>query len=228
MCDGSVSSSRSCSSSLALAVCNHFLKACDGVEAVNAVKNLLQQGETLNVIFLDSFMPNMGGIEACKQIRALGYGGLILAISGNVIPEDIQEFLDAGADYFLGKPFKLEQLQSVLSGTSISSLLPSPFFSPSHPRSRTRLDVVTCDRLFRKIDESQCQHSPHSLVLRNDEKDRKYSLSQTYLSQTSILMAQKLESSLSYCAPTCMTGLLLIPSSASPDGVPPILHTTSD
>jgi osomolarity two-component system, sensor histidine kinase TcsA len=93
-------------------------KACDGVEAVNAVKRFLNQGETLNVIFLDSFMPNMGGIEACKKIRALGYVGVILAISGNVIPEDIQEFLDAGADYFLGKPFKLEQLQSVLSGTS--------------------------------------------------------------------------------------------------------------
>lgn len=61
-------------------------------------------------------MPNMGGIEACKYIRELGYLGLILAISGNVIPEDIHEFLDAGADYFIGKPFKLDQLQSVLSG----------------------------------------------------------------------------------------------------------------
>jgi osomolarity two-component system, sensor histidine kinase TcsA len=95
-------------------------QACDGVEAVNAVKRLLNEGETLNVIFLDSFMPNMGGIEACKQIRALGYGGLVLAISGNVIPEDIQEFLAAGADHFIGKPFKLEQLQAVLSGNALS------------------------------------------------------------------------------------------------------------
>jgi CheY-like chemotaxis protein len=100
---------------------------------VNAVKRLLNEGETINVIFLDSFMPNMGGIEACKQIRALGYSGLVLAISGNVIPEDIQEFLAAGADHFIGKPFKLEQLQAVLSGKAKacpSSLSLSPLPSP--------------------------------------------------------------------------------------------------
>ena len=77
---------------------------------------LLNEEETLNVIFLDSYMPNMGGIEACKQIRQLGYTGVIIAISGNVIPEDIEEFLAAGADKFLGKPITLEQLQKTIQG----------------------------------------------------------------------------------------------------------------
>lgn len=76
----------------------------------------MNEEEVLNVIFLDSYMPNMGGIEACKQIRSLGYSGVIVAISGNVIPEDIQEFLAAGADKFLGKPITLEQLQTTLEG----------------------------------------------------------------------------------------------------------------
>lgn len=104
---------------LAKSITNQFLfieHANDGVEAVNIVKRLMNEGETINVIFLDSFMPNMGGIEACKYIRTLGYVGLIIAISGNVIQEDINEFLAAGADHFIGKPFKLEQLQAVLSG----------------------------------------------------------------------------------------------------------------
>jgi CheY-like chemotaxis protein len=139
------------------------LKASDGVEAVNAVKKHLKAGETINVIFLDSFMPNMGGIEACKIIRSLGYAGVILAISGNVIPEDIQEFLDAGADYFLGKPFKLEQLQSVLSGMC---------FLPS-----LLVLIIAGLRLLTKVVQSKRSFS-YSLV-NYDQKDRKYSLSKT-------------------------------------------------
>jgi CheY-like chemotaxis protein len=139
------------------------LKASDGVEAVNAVKKHLQKGEIINVIFLDSFMPNMGGIEACKIIRSLGYAGVILAISGNVIPEDIQEFLDAGADYFLGKPFKLEQLQSVLSGMC---------FLPS-----LLVLIIAGLRLLTKVVQSKRSFS-YSLV-NYDQKDRKYSLSKT-------------------------------------------------
>jgi CheY-like chemotaxis protein len=92
-------------------------QASDGAEAVSLVTRLMQEGETINVIFLDSFMPNMGGIEACRLIRTLGYRGVIIAISGNVIHEDVQEFLAAGADHFLGKPFKLDQLQALLSGS---------------------------------------------------------------------------------------------------------------
>jgi CheY-like chemotaxis protein len=103
-------------------------QASDGAEAVSLVTKLMQEGETINVIFLDSFMPNMGGIEACRLIRALGYRGVIIAISGNVIQEDIQEFLAAGADHFIGKPFKLDQLQALLSGQDTVSSSP---ISPS-------------------------------------------------------------------------------------------------
>jgi CheY-like chemotaxis protein len=94
-------------------------QACDGVEAVDLIKRLMEAQETINVIFLDSFMPKMGGIEACKQIRAMGYHGVIIAISGNVIQDDIDEFLAAGADRFVGKPFKLDHLHSVLTGERV-------------------------------------------------------------------------------------------------------------
>jgi CheY-like chemotaxis protein len=61
-------------------------------------------------------MPNMSGIDACKQIRDLGYDGVIISVTGNVLSGDQQEFLAAGADILIGKPFQLTSFHQTLSG----------------------------------------------------------------------------------------------------------------
>jgi CheY-like chemotaxis protein len=53
-------------------------------------------------------MPRVRGPEATKQIRALGYKGIIVGVTGNALPEDVKEFIDLGADIVLPKPFDLE------------------------------------------------------------------------------------------------------------------------
>jgi CheY-like chemotaxis protein len=85
----------------------------NGLDAVDVVKEYLEQGKQFDVIFMDSIMPKMSGIEACKQIRHFNYSGLIIAITGNILPEDIDAFIEAGADDVLGKPIKLEQLDAI-------------------------------------------------------------------------------------------------------------------
>jgi CheY-like chemotaxis protein len=50
----------------------------------------------------------MRGPEATKHIRALGYKGIIVGVTGNALPEDIKEFIDHGADMVLTKPFDLD------------------------------------------------------------------------------------------------------------------------
>ena len=58
----------------------------------------------------------MSGIEACKLIRTMGFRGPIVAVTGNIVPEDVEEFLAAGADKLVGKPMKLETLVTTLDG----------------------------------------------------------------------------------------------------------------
>lgn len=53
-------------------------------------------------------MPNMRGTEATKNIRELGYCGVIIGITGNALPEDVREFMDHGADGVVPKPFDME------------------------------------------------------------------------------------------------------------------------
>jgi CheY-like chemotaxis protein len=52
---------------------------------------------------------------ATKELRRLGYQNLIVGLTGNVEEEDIQNFLEAGADLVLAKPLKLEQFDALLA-----------------------------------------------------------------------------------------------------------------
>ncbi len=76
--------------------------ANDGAEAVALCKEWSPQ-----LVLLDLRMPIMDGFEATRQIRAEhGSTVKILALSAGVFAENRQQALDAGADMFLGKPFR--------------------------------------------------------------------------------------------------------------------------
>ena len=94
----------------------NIVLAGDGVVAVNTVReSLTRNAVPFDVIFMDSFMPNMNGIDATKIIlRELKFPNPIIAVTGNMLPEDVQEFKDAGAWDVLGKPLMLDELAKVL------------------------------------------------------------------------------------------------------------------
>jgi two-component system, sensor histidine kinase and response regulator len=65
----------------------------NGQVALEFVANNMQSGDVkLSVIFMDSIMPVLSGIEATRQIRKLGYTGIIMAVTGNVLEEQIADF----------------------------------------------------------------------------------------------------------------------------------------
>jgi len=87
----------------------------DGDEAVATVTAALGRGESFDLILMDYQMPNLDGPSAAKVMREMGYKGLIVGLTGNLLPEDVAYFLSMGADRVLGKPVKEHEIERVLA-----------------------------------------------------------------------------------------------------------------
>ena len=83
--------------------------ACDGAEAVEAVTR-----GRYDVILMDMQMPVMDGLTATRRIRAMSDSEAartpIIAMTANVLPEQVARCREAGMDDHLGKPINLSQL----------------------------------------------------------------------------------------------------------------------
>ena len=78
--------------------------ARDGVEALVACER-----EMPELILLDLMMPRCDGLEVCKRIREYSSVPIIiLSVKGS--ESDVVSVLDAGADDYLIKPFRLAEL----------------------------------------------------------------------------------------------------------------------
>ena len=69
---------------------------------------------TYDVILMDSEMPRMCGPIATEWIRAHGYKGVIVALTGNVRQEEKDLFMSKGATRVLFKPIDILQLDQAL------------------------------------------------------------------------------------------------------------------
>jgi len=68
-------------------------------------------------ILIDILMPEIDGIEAVKIIRGEEGGGVvkIVALTASALDEDKQGILEAGADMFMYKPYREEQLLEAIA-----------------------------------------------------------------------------------------------------------------
>lgn len=64
------------------------------------------------LIILDVMLPGMNGIEICKSLRRSGADTPILMLTALGTTENIVMGLDSGADDYLLKPFKLQELEA--------------------------------------------------------------------------------------------------------------------
>ncbi len=72
---------------------DEVIEATDGIEAVHTGERSIEQHKTIDCIFMDSIIPNMNGIDACKCICTLGFASPIYVVIGNALPEDVSTFL---------------------------------------------------------------------------------------------------------------------------------------
>ena len=78
--------------------------ARNGEEALEKLRD-----ERYDLILLDRNMPGMGGLAACRSIRATSDVGIIMLTVRKTEPDKV-EALDAGADDYVTKPFSMPEL----------------------------------------------------------------------------------------------------------------------
>jgi len=67
---------------------------------------------TFDLILLDLGLPDLDGIEVCRRVRALGNTATIVILTARTDEIDVVTALDAGADDYLTKPFRLAELMA--------------------------------------------------------------------------------------------------------------------
>jgi phosphoserine phosphatase RsbU/P len=93
--------------------------ARDGHEAMAAIR--AQQGPVLAI--LDWMMPGMDGLQVCQRIRDAGRPAHIILLTARGGEENLIEGFRAGADDYLVKPFRADELHArILVGLRVITL----------------------------------------------------------------------------------------------------------
>lgn len=71
-----------------------------------------------DLILLDLMLPELDGITLCQRLRKSGYKALILMLTAKDTTTDKIIGLDAGADDYLVKPFKIQELAARIRALS--------------------------------------------------------------------------------------------------------------
>ncbi|MCL2197628.1 MAG: ATP-binding protein [Defluviitaleaceae bacterium] len=88
--------------------------AVNGREALDAVST---NPDLYDLVFMDIQMPEMDGLEATRQIRALGTTESlpVVAVTANVFTEDVEQCFAAGMNGHIGKPVDFNVVYDTLN-----------------------------------------------------------------------------------------------------------------
>jgi CheY-like chemotaxis protein len=96
----------------------HIEEAIDGADALIKYKHSISGAEgahPYDVIMMDFVMPIMDGPTATKELRALGYKGLIVGVTGNSLPADVDFFLQSGVNEVMLKPLDISRFMTCVT-----------------------------------------------------------------------------------------------------------------
>jgi DNA-binding response OmpR family regulator len=85
-----------------------------GVHAVQtggaAVSAFAEAGTDITLVILDLGLPDLDGLEVCRRIRSSGRDVPVLMLTARTDEADFVVGLDAGADDYVAKPFRMAEL----------------------------------------------------------------------------------------------------------------------
>ena len=83
---------------------------CNGEEGYQAAL-----AGDFDLILMDIQMPVMDGKEAIGILRAVGFNSPIVALTANVLPQDVTEYRQLGFNQCLAKPIERDKFYQVLA-----------------------------------------------------------------------------------------------------------------
>lgn len=86
-----------------------LITADNGMEAVE-----LATQNHFDLIFMDIHMPVMDGIQANREIKKYNADTPVVALTANVMPSDVANYMEQGFISHLGKPVELEELYALI------------------------------------------------------------------------------------------------------------------
>ncbi len=99
----------------------HILTASNGREALTVIDQLETQ---VDLILTDLVMPEMGGLELCRELRRKNSTVKVIILSGYISEETLEELKSLAVSDYLRKPIDAEHLV-----TTIESVWQKPFYS---------------------------------------------------------------------------------------------------
>lgn len=80
------------------------------IRAATGGEALSKAGHGVAAVILDLGLPDIDGVEVCRRLREAAPGVPILMLTARVGEADVVVGLDAGADDYVAKPFRLAEL----------------------------------------------------------------------------------------------------------------------
>jgi len=81
-----------------------------------AVELLTDAEQGFDLVILDLMLPEMGGLEVARRVRAAGVFVPILILTAKDDAQDLVRGLEEGADDYMTKPFRLDELLARVRG----------------------------------------------------------------------------------------------------------------
>jgi DNA-binding response OmpR family regulator len=82
------------------------------VDVASTGAEALRRVGSCDLVLLDVGLPDKDGLEVCREIRSLGLDTPVLMLTARTSEADIIVGLDAGADDYLTKPFRVAEMQA--------------------------------------------------------------------------------------------------------------------
>ena len=87
----------------------------DGQDGLNKYKNFIEENDKpYDIVISDINMPNMDGLEMCKDIKNINYDQVVVFITAFNESNYLHSAISLGVNGFLTKPIEMEQLKNVL------------------------------------------------------------------------------------------------------------------